>query len=105
MSGVLARLEHVFDIGFQVVPAGLEELPAGAALAAVLEGLDPARVAPWDTVRLVAAQRRQLAHQQACFHACAREAALADPDAPGGRAERDVAGAGDELRAVLAASR
>ena len=64
----------MFESGWQVVPAGLEELPAGAALAAVLEGLDPARVSPFDTVRLVAAQRRQLAHQQACFHAGARRA-------------------------------
>ncbi|WP_433784862.1 hypothetical protein ACQPX6_01140 [Actinomycetospora sp. CA-101289] len=95
----------MFEDGWQVVPAGVEELPAGAALAAVLEGLDPARVSPFDTVRLVAAQRRQLAHQQAVFHACAREAALADPGAPGGRADRDVPAAGDELRAVLAASR
>jgi len=36
----------VFEDGWQVVPAGLEELPAGAALAGVLEGLDPARVSP-----------------------------------------------------------
>ncbi|MDD7935525.1 HNH endonuclease signature motif containing protein [Actinomycetospora straminea] len=95
----------MFDGGWQEVPAGLEETPAGAALGAVLERIDPQRVSPYDTVRLVAAQRRQLAHQQACFHACAREAALADPTAPGGRAEMDVPEAGDELRIVLAASR
>ncbi|GAA4785956.1 hypothetical protein GCM10023200_19890 [Actinomycetospora chlora] len=95
----------MFESGVQVVPAGLEETPAGAALGALLERLDPERVSPHDTVRLVAAQRRQLAHQQARFHACAREAALADPTAPGGRAERDVPAAGDELRVVLAASR
>ncbi|MDD7964771.1 HNH endonuclease signature motif containing protein [Actinomycetospora lemnae] len=105
VSGAAATIEHGFDDGYQVVPAELEETPAGAALAAVLERLDPRRVSPSETVRLVAAQRRQLAHQQACFHACAREAALADPDAPGGRAERDVAESGDELRAVLSASR
>jgi hypothetical protein len=105
LSGVGASIEHAFEDGFQVVPAELEETPADAALGAALEVLDPARVSPHDTVRLVAARRRQLAHQQACFHACAREAALADPDAPGGRAERDVAESGDELRAVLSASR
>lgn len=95
----------MFDDGFQEVPAGLEELPAGAGLAVVLERIDPLRVSPYDTVRLVAAQRRQLAHQQACFHVAAREASLADPSAPGGRADIDVDAAGDELRAVLAASR
>ncbi|MEJ2885400.1 HNH endonuclease signature motif containing protein [Actinomycetospora aeridis] len=95
----------MFDDGFQVVPAGLEELPAGAGLAAVLEQIDPMRVSPHDTVRLVTAQRRQLAHQQACFHLAAREASLADPSEPGGRAEIDVEAAGDELRVVLSASR
>ncbi|TDQ65018.1 hypothetical protein EV188_101267 [Actinomycetospora succinea] len=95
----------MFDDGYQEVPAGLEELPVGAGLAAVLERIDPLRVSPYDTVRLVAAQHRQLAHQQACFHVAAREASLADPAAPGGRAELDVPAAGDELRAVLAASR
>ncbi|MEJ2864191.1 HNH endonuclease signature motif containing protein [Actinomycetospora flava] len=95
----------MFDDGFQEVPAGLEELPAGAGLAVALERIDPRRVSPYDTVRLVAAQRRQLAHQQACFHLAAREASLADPGAPGGRAEIDVPAAGDELRVVPAASR
>ncbi|MDD7940042.1 hypothetical protein PHK61_16595 [Actinomycetospora lutea] len=95
----------MFDDGYVEVPAGLEELPTGAGLAVVLERIDPMRVSPYDTVRLVAAQRRQLAHQQACFHLAAREASRADPDEPGGRAETDVPAAGDELRVVLAASR
>src|SRR4051812_43047071 len=95
----------MFDDAYQEVPAGLEETPAGAALGALLERLDPERVSPYDTVRLVVAQRRQLAHQQSRFHACAREAAVADPTAPGGRAEVDVPAPGDELRVVLAASR
>ncbi|MHC1559423.1 HNH endonuclease signature motif containing protein [Actinomycetospora sp. C-140] len=94
----------MFDTTFQEVPAGLEETPAGAALGAVLERLDPERVSPYDTMRLLAAQRRQLAHQQARFHVCAREAALADPSEPGGRAER-ADQEGDELRLVLTASR
>ncbi|GLZ48715.1 hypothetical protein Acsp06_49000 [Actinomycetospora sp. NBRC 106375] len=94
----------MFDTAFQEVPAGLEETPAGAALSAVLERLDPERVSPYDTMRVLAAQRRQLAHQQARFHVCAREAALADPSEPGGRAERDDQ-EGDELRLVLTASR
>lgn len=105
MSGVGGIIEHMFEDDFQEVPAGLEELPAGAGLAVVLERIDPTRVSPYDTVRLVAAQRRQLAHQQACFHVAAREASLADPGAPGGRAEVDVEAAGDELRVVLSASR
>ncbi|MFC5140133.1 hypothetical protein ACFPK1_17970 [Actinomycetospora rhizophila] len=95
----------MFDHDYDEVPAELEELPAGAALAVVLERIDPTRVSPYDTVRLLAAQRRQLAHQQARFHLAAREASLADPDEPGGRAEVDVPAAGDELRVVLAASR
>jgi hypothetical protein len=74
----------VFDGGWQVVPAGLEELPAGAVLAGVLEGLDPARVSPFDTVRLVAAQRRQLAHQQAWFHAAGGDPGALDQRAVGG---------------------
>ena len=95
----------MFDIGVQAVPAGLEDIPAGAELGVVLASIDPTRVSPHDTVRVLIAERRQLAHHQARFHRCAREAALADPEAPGGRAERDLPESGDELRAALSASR
>ncbi|GAA4772911.1 hypothetical protein GCM10023200_01610 [Actinomycetospora chlora] len=91
--------------GFQPLPAGIDVMPAGAELAAALAAVDRTRLAPHDTVRLVDAEARQLSHQQARFHAAAREAALADPEAPGGRAEREAADGGDELRARLSLSR
>ncbi|MHC1560627.1 HNH endonuclease signature motif containing protein [Actinomycetospora sp. C-140] len=90
---------------FQPLPTGIDEMPAGAALAAALASVDPARVSPYDTMRLVSAERRQLSHQEARFHTAAREAALADPTCPGGRADRDLSEACDELRARLSLSR
>ncbi|WP_285657169.1 HNH endonuclease signature motif containing protein [Actinomycetospora sp. NBRC 106375] len=96
----------MFDgAGFQPLPVGIDEMPAGAALGAALASVDPARVSPYDTMRLVSAERRQLSHQEARFHTAAREAALADPTCPGGRADRDLSEAGDELRARLSLSR
>src|SRR3954454_24170372 len=91
--------------GFRALPPGIDEMPAGAALAGALASVDRSQLAPYDTLRLVDAERRQLSYQQARFHAAAREAALADPAAPGGRAECGAPDVGDELRARLSLSR
>jgi len=75
-----------------------------------LEQVDPRAVSPHDTVVLVRAWRRQLSHHEARFALAAREAALADPQRPGGRREGGYGEGGgefcaDELRAVLHESR
>jgi hypothetical protein len=49
----------------QVVPVGLADLPPGPGLAAVLAGLDPARLGAADVLEVCAAQARQVAHEQA----------------------------------------
>src|SRR6201999_852003 len=91
--------------GHQPLPAGIDTMPAGPQLSAALAGVDPARVSPHDTVRLVRTQRRLLCREQARFAAAALECSLADPDEPGGRAEVVGEFSADELRAVLSASR
>ena len=54
---------------------------------------------------LALAWRRQLSHHEARYARAAREAALADPDLPGGRREGYGEFGGDELRVALVESR
>ncbi|MFC5142321.1 hypothetical protein ACFPK1_29125 [Actinomycetospora rhizophila] len=95
----------MFEQLFASLPEGLAAAPPGAALGALLEQVDPRAVSPHDTVVLTAAWRRQLSHHEARFALVAREAALADPDRPGGRREGYGEFCTDELRVVLAESR
>lgn len=103
--GGTGRIEHMSECGFQAVPAEVDDLPAGAALAAVLERIDPAAVSAHDTMRVLSAHRRQLAHQQASFSASVLHAALADPSVPGHRCDSVGVHGADEARMVLHESR
>src|SRR5919112_5799475 len=95
----------MFEHVFAWLPEGVATTPPGAALGALLEQVDPRAVSPHDTVVLARAWRRQLSHHEARFALTAREAALADPDRPGGRREGHGEFGADELRAVLHESR
>src|ERR671910_1290757 len=95
----------MFEHVFAPLPEGVATPPPGAALGALLEQVDPRTVSPHDTVVLARAWRRQLSHHEARFALAAREAALADPDRPGGRREGYGEFCADELRAVLHESR
>ncbi|WP_433786030.1 hypothetical protein ACQPX6_05500 [Actinomycetospora sp. CA-101289] len=95
----------MFEHVFASLPEGVATTPPGAALGALLEQVDPRTVSPHDTVVLVRAWRRQLSHHEARFALAAREAALADPDRPGGRREGMGEFSADELRVVLHESR
>jgi hypothetical protein len=50
------------------VPPNLEEIPAGAELASVLESLDYDSLSPFDLVRVLKAQQRLVAHYQAASY-------------------------------------
>ncbi|MDD7938145.1 HNH endonuclease signature motif containing protein [Actinomycetospora lutea] len=95
----------MFEHVFASLPEGVATTPPGAALGALLERVDPRAVSPHDAVTLAAAWRRQLSHHEARFALAAREAALAEPDRPGGRREGYGEFSTDELRAVLVESR
>lgn len=90
---------------FASLPEGIATTPPGAALGALLEQVDPRAVSPHDAVTLALAWRRQLSHHEARYARAAREAALADPDLPGGRREGYGEFGADELRVALVESR
>ncbi|GAA4757291.1 HNH endonuclease signature motif containing protein [Actinomycetospora chibensis] len=90
---------------FASLPEGIATTPPGATLGVLLEQVDPRAVSPHDAVTLALAWRRQLSHHEARYARAAREAALADPDLPGGRREGYGEFGGDELRVALVESR
>lgn len=90
---------------FASLPEGIATTPPGATLGALLEQVAPRAVSPHDAVTLALAWRRQLSHHEARYARAAREAALADPDLPGGRREEYGEFGGDELRVALVESR
>ena len=90
---------------FASLPEGIATTPPGAELGALLEQVDPRAVSPHDAVTLTLAWRRQLSHHEARYARAAREAALADPDLPGGRREGYGEFGADELRVALVESR
>ncbi len=90
---------------FASLPEGIATTPPGATLGALLEQVDPRAVSPHDAVTLTLAWRRQLSHHEARYARAAREAALADPDLPGGRREGYGEFGADELRVALVESR
>ncbi|WP_328309993.1 HNH endonuclease signature motif containing protein [Actinomycetospora sp. NBC_00405] len=95
----------MFEQVFASLPEGVATTPPGATLGALLEQVDPRAVSPHDTVTLALAWRRQLSHHEARYARAAREAALADPDLPGGRREGYGEFGADELRVALVESR
>jgi len=58
----------MFGQAYHDVPSDLEEIPAGAELASVLEALDYDRLSPFDLVRVLQAQQRLVAHYQAASY-------------------------------------
>ena len=95
----------MFEQVFASLPEGIATTPPGATLGALLEQVDPRAVSPHDAVTLALAWRRQLSHHEARYARAAREAALADPDLPGGRREGYGEFGADELRVALVESR
>jgi hypothetical protein len=85
------------------LPDGLASLPPGPALGAMLTDLDPRRVANSDTVTVLAARYRQLAHEQARLLEALVEVGRCDLDDPGGTSRLDAVGewAGGEIAAAL----
>jgi hypothetical protein len=61
------------------LPAGLAEMPAGADLSGMLEGIDVAQVSGFDAVEVVKAAYRQLCHERARFLQVVVEVGLREP--------------------------
>jgi len=62
----------------QLIPEDLAEMPPGPRLAAVLAGIDLARLGGLDCVTVMRAQHRQVAHEQARLLAAIAEVARCD---------------------------
>jgi hypothetical protein len=65
-------LEHVSEAAVESLvelPDGLADMPPGPELAATLASIDRHRVSGFDMVVLLQARSRQLAYEQAEFHA------------------------------------
>jgi hypothetical protein len=58
-------IEHMFDSGCEPIPAGLDEMPPGPVLAALLASIDPERVSGHDRVVVLRAAQRLASHAQA----------------------------------------
>jgi hypothetical protein len=90
-----------------VVPEGLAEIPPGPQLAAVLSGIDLARLTGFDCVTVLKARYRQLNHERAQVMAAMVEVGLCGigpDDQPRRRAVPDEFSA-DEIRAALVLTR
>lgn len=88
----------------QMIPVGLDEWVPGPFLAAVLSSIDPSRLNGHDTVVLMKAHARQVAHDQAGYYSSIGEVATAVPtgeDGPPGRTEEWFEYASLEVRAAL----
>ena len=94
------RLDEV-----DVLPEGLEDLPAGPALALLLATVDKRRLNGRDTIRVLRAQRRQISHYQAEEYASMTEAAHAVSADTNRRSPHPNAFAVDEIAAALTYTR
>ncbi len=67
--------EQVFDAGRsrQLLPEGLDDTAPGPQLSAVLAELDHTRLNGHDLVRVIRAQQRQVAYEQARLYAAVAE--------------------------------
>jgi hypothetical protein len=85
------------------LPDGLADFPPGPALAALLNGIDPRLLANADTVAVLTAQYRQLAHEQARLLEALVAVGRADPDDPSGTRRLEAVGewASGEIAAAL----
>jgi len=88
----------------QMIPDRLDEWGPGPFLAAVLSSIDPSRLNGHDTVVLMKAHARQVAHDQAAYYISIGEVAAAVPtseDGPPVRTEEWFEYASMEVRAAL----
>lgn len=92
----------------QMIPDGLDEWGPGPFLAAVLSSIDASRLNGHDTVVLMKAHARQVAHDQAGYYGSVGEVATAVPtgkDGPPLRTEDWFEYANMEVRAALTLTR
>ncbi|MEE8374945.1 MAG: DUF222 domain-containing protein [Acidimicrobiia bacterium] len=87
-----------------VVPSDLEQIPPGPFLGAILSGVDRSKLSGHDTLRVMKARNRQIAHFQAELAADMVEVAHRT-DADMGRSEEAWDYASDEIRAALTLTR
>ena len=87
------------------LPSGLEDMPPGPELAAVLASVGLGSLAGGDTVAVLAAEYRQLAYQQARVLRAMVEVGLADAPDTVGRMTCPPEFAPDEIRAALRLTR
>jgi len=92
----------------QMIPDRLDEWSPGPFLAAVLPSIDPSRLNGHDTVVLMKAHARQVAHDQAGYYSSVAEVATAiptDEEGPPERTEEWFEYASMEVRAALTLTR
>ena len=87
------------------LPEGIDLMPPGAALAAVLEAVDLRRLAPEQLPVALRAFWRQRNHEEARLLDAVRECGLGDREAEGGRRETLDEFSADEARAALVLSK
>jgi hypothetical protein len=85
------------------LPEGLADMTPGPALSAALAGLDPQQMANSDTVTVLVARYRQLAHEQARLLEALVEVGRSNPDDLSGTRRLDAVGewASGEIAAAL----
>jgi hypothetical protein len=76
----------------QMIPDRLDEWRPGPFLAAVLSSIDPSRLNGHDTVVLMKAHARQVAHDQSGYYSSVAEVATAVPAGEDGPPERTESG-------------
>jgi len=91
--------------GRQVLPEGLGEMAAGAALAAVLETVDLGRLNGHDLVTVLRAGQRQVSHYQAVVYAAMAETAYAVSATTTERSSLPNERAADEIAAAVGYTR
>jgi hypothetical protein len=91
----------------QPIPEGLADMPPGPALAAVLAGIDLARLSGADCVEVLRARHRQLSHEQARFMATMVEVGVCGigPDDQLPRMAAPDEFSADEIRGALSWTR
>ena len=103
MVGLLAG-ETPTEAGTEVLPCDLEDIPPGNFLAAILSSVHRSLLSGYDTVRLMKARYRQVAHDQALLYADMVEVSHRN-DAEWGRLDDAFEYASDEIKAALAKTR
>ncbi|MEA1902274.1 MAG: DUF222 domain-containing protein, partial [Actinomycetota bacterium] len=87
-----------------VLPDDLESIPPGPFLMGILQSVDRSKLSGFDTVRIMKARNRQIAHSQAELAADMVEVSYRT-DAEMGRTEEAWEYASDEIRAALTLTR